>query len=181
MSIVMSSNSHNQKSFFTASISQFLSSVLSSSLSSSQTCTASSSNSRSPKESATYLVQQQACENNHGISNTNVGFSPSSQLSSSKCKESKVLSESLARLPKSGLNQSGGTSAVVVGRNWLLLGVLVILLVLDHPRHVFSSEFPERECCDPVYPIATSTSAPVPSAITVPAGGKTGKILKLSV
>lgn len=168
MSIVMSSNNHNQKTFSTASISQFLSSVSSpsSSTSSSQICTASSPTNFS----------KETCDGNHGeVSYMQVGFSPLSQESPPKCKESKVSPESSTRSSKSGLNLSGCTPAVVIGKNWLLLGVLVVLLVLDRPHQVFSSEFPERECCDPVYPVATSTSAPVPSAITVPAGGKTGK------
>lgn len=170
----MSSNNLNQKTFSTASISQFLSSVSSRS-SPKQICTASSSSSSS-KESAACLIYQETCKHNHGISYMQVGFSPPSQVFSSKCKESKVLSKSSTRSSKSGLNQCGATPAVVICRNWLLLGVLVVLLVLDRPLHVSSSEFPERECCDPIYPVATSTSAPVPSAITVPAGGKSGKI-----
>ncbi|CAG9569781.1 unnamed protein product [Danaus chrysippus] len=42
-------------------------------------------------------------------------------------------------------------------RSWSVLGVVVLGVVC-----VGGSEFPERECCDPVYPPNTATTAAAP-------------------
>lgn len=58
-------------------------------------------------------------------------------------------------------------------RAWSVLGVVVLGVVC-----VGGSEFPERECCDPVYPPNTATTAAAP--VTHPVSKVSGKIIIIS-
>lgn len=78
----------------------------------------------------------------------------------------------------------GKTSAWCVGKaasmlrrarydgSWTVVGVLVFLVAWAG-----GSEFPERECCDPVYPPNTATTAAVP--VTPPITKIAGKFVML--
>ncbi|CAH2060800.1 unnamed protein product, partial [Iphiclides podalirius] len=56
-----------------------------------------------------------------------------------------------------------------VGWQWPLVGVVVLAACVG------GSEFPERECCDPVYPPNTATTAAAPVTYPVSKAGQLGK------
>lgn len=58
-------------------------------------------------------------------------------------------------------------------KSWSFLLLLLLWCCRNGCR---GSEFPERECCDPIYPVTTSTTPAPPLANTDPPG-KTGKTL----
>lgn len=55
------------------------------------------------------------------------------------------------------------------GWPWPVMGVVVLAICVS------GSEFPERECCDPVYPPNTATTAAAPVTHPVSKPGQTGE------
>lgn len=73
-----------------------------------------------------------------------------------------------------GLKPSMSRGWLGVSGIWSVVGLAVLLVA-----RVGGSEFPERECCDPVYPPNTATTAAAP--VTQPVPKLAGKIIFLFI
>lgn len=58
---------------------------------------------------------------------------------------------------------------------WGCLGMWRVVGVVMLATMVGGSEFPERECCDPVYPPNTATTAAAPAVVTPPISKSAGE------
>lgn len=116
-----------------------------------------------------------------------INRSPSSKFSSLYCHgcsshsklSSLVQTASSLHLKASLLASNLSSSHVKVGwlkfSMWRYLGVWRVVGVMLLATMVGGSEFPERECCDPVYPPNTATTAAAP--VTPPVSKSAGEFL----
>lgn len=95
------------------------------------------------------------------------------KLNSSNAFRSAVINNSVATLQSSFVSGVYSCASMIrecaKSRVWSVLGILVLVAGAG------GSEFPERECCDPVYPpnTATTAAAPVTQPLPPKIAGKT--------